>query len=51
MKRSTAVTVVLDDVVVRKLGVIQSKRRKKEQNKRASSFSRVLNDQLRKALK
>ncbi len=42
------VTVVLDDDVVRKLQTIQSKIIKKEGR---SSFSSVVNDQLRKALK
>ncbi len=48
---ATAVTVVLDDIVVKKLHIIQSKKRKKEKRKRATCFSRVLNDQLRIALK
>jgi len=43
------VTVVLDDVVVRKLHHIRSKMIKKE--KSTYSFSRVINEELRKALK
>lgn len=42
------VTIILDDVVVRKLRNIQSKMIKKEGK---CSFSKVLNDQLRDALK
>jgi len=46
MKRR--ITVVLDDIVVKKLCVIQSKKRKEKRvapYKRDSSFSRVLNNE------
>jgi len=54
--KGKSVTVVLDDVVVKKLHIIQSTKRKNEKslvknNKHAFSFSRVLNETLRKTLK
>ncbi len=43
------ITVVLDDQVVKKLRIIQSKKIAK--SKRSVSFSSVINDELRKAIK
>ncbi len=43
------ITVVMDDTLVKKLRIIQSKRIREEQS--SVSFSRVLNDTLHKALK
>jgi len=46
---SKRITVVLDDAVVKKLRIIQSKKIGK--SKKSVSFSRVINEELRKALK
>jgi len=46
---SKIVTIVLDDDLVKKLRIIQSKNITKL--KKSISFSKVINDQLRKALK
>ncbi len=43
------VTIVLDDDLVKKLRIIQSKKISKSTN--SVSFSRVINEELRKALK
>jgi hypothetical protein len=46
---SKRVTIVLDDVLVKKLRIIQSKKIAKSE--KAISFSGTVNDELRKALK
>jgi predicted transcriptional regulator len=46
---SKRVTIVLDDDLVKKLRIIQSKNIAK--SKKSVSFSSVINDELRKALK
>ena len=46
---SKRITVVLDDAVVKKLRIIQSKKIVK--SKKSVSFSRVINEELRKDLK
>jgi len=46
---SKRITVVLDDAVVKKLRMIQSKKIAK--SKKSVSFSRVINEELRKDLK
>ncbi len=43
------ITVVMDDAVVKKLRIVQSKKISK--SKKSVSFSRVINEELRKALK
>jgi len=43
------VTVVLDDELVKKLRIVQSMKIRK--SKKSFSFSRVINDELRKSLK